>query len=232
MSLQNIATALDGLRRYQEELPYFERALAIYERTVGKDHPDVASVHQNMAGTLVGMGRYTDAIEQFRIALAIREKSLGADHPYVAEVECGLGEAMWYAKDYAHAIEHHRRALAMAEKTDEPNNPTLSCALTGVGRDLLSQHHAQAAIAPLERALALREKSGGDAVFLAMTQFALAEALLATGKDRTRALELAHKASESYVRGGAAWQKESDEVTSWLKARGASAHAGGLPEKQ
>jgi eukaryotic-like serine/threonine-protein kinase len=232
MSLQNIATALDGLRRYQEELPYFERALAIYERTVGKDHPDVATAHQNMAGALVGMGKYAEAIEQFQITLAMREKSLGPDHPYVAEVECSIGEAMWYAKDYAHALEHHRRALAMSEKAQEPNNPTLSCALTGVGRDLLSQHHAAAAIAPLERALTLREKGGGDAVFVAMTQFALAEALVALGKDRARALELAGKAQKSYLQGGAAWQKEGDEVASWLKAQGASVRGGGPTEKQ
>ena len=63
-----------------------KRALAIREKALGPDHPDVAVSLNNLAGLYAYQGRYADAEPLFKRALAIREKALGPDHPDVATI--------------------------------------------------------------------------------------------------------------------------------------------------
>ena len=70
--------------KYGEAEPLYRRALAIREKSLGSDHPQVATSLNNLAGLYHGQGKYDEAEPLFRRALAIREKSLGSDHPHVA----------------------------------------------------------------------------------------------------------------------------------------------------
>ena len=64
--------------------PLYKRALAIREKALGPDHPDVAKSLNNLAGLYREQGRYADAEPLFKRSLAIYEKALGPDHPDVA----------------------------------------------------------------------------------------------------------------------------------------------------
>jgi len=64
--------------------PLFRRALAIYEKSFGPDHLDVARGLNNLAALLSETNRLTEAESLFRRALGIDEKSFGPDHPKVA----------------------------------------------------------------------------------------------------------------------------------------------------
>src|SRR6266705_554827 len=67
--------------KYAEAVPLAQRALAIREKALGPDHPDVASLLNNLAELYRAQGRYADAEALFKRSLAIREKALGPDHP-------------------------------------------------------------------------------------------------------------------------------------------------------
>ena len=56
------------------------RALAIREKALGPEHPDVAQTLNLLALVYWGQGRYGDAVPLFEKALAIREKTLGPEH--------------------------------------------------------------------------------------------------------------------------------------------------------
>ena len=56
----------------------------IWERALGRDHPDVATSLNNLAGLYCAQERYAEAEPRFKRSLAIREKALGRDHPSVA----------------------------------------------------------------------------------------------------------------------------------------------------
>ena len=58
--------------------------LAIREKALGPDHPDVAKSLNNLAVLYDNEGRYAEAEPLYKRALAIREKALGPDHPDVA----------------------------------------------------------------------------------------------------------------------------------------------------
>ncbi len=51
--------------------PYLERALAIYEKALGPDHPDTATSLNNLGGLLQAMGDLAAARPYYERALAI-----------------------------------------------------------------------------------------------------------------------------------------------------------------
>ncbi len=60
--------------------------MAIFEKALGPDHPDVATSLNNLAELYRTQGQYAQAEPLYKRSLAIAEKSLGLDHPAVATV--------------------------------------------------------------------------------------------------------------------------------------------------
>ncbi len=69
---------------YAEAEPLCERALAVWEKALGPDHPDVALALHNVARLYLARAAYAEAEPLCERALAIVEKALGLDHPDVA----------------------------------------------------------------------------------------------------------------------------------------------------
>src|ERR1700738_4764673 len=70
--------------RYADAIPIAQRALAIREKALGRDHPDVATALSWLAVLYNSQGRYADAEPLYKRSLAIREQALGRAHPDVA----------------------------------------------------------------------------------------------------------------------------------------------------
>ena len=79
-SLSNLAGMYMDQGRYAEADPLFKRALAIDEKALGPEHPDVGQSLNNLAAVYLYQGRYGEAEPLFKRALAIDEKALGPDH--------------------------------------------------------------------------------------------------------------------------------------------------------
>ena len=67
--------------KYAEAEPLFERALAIKEKALGTEHPDVAAVLENYASLLCKMGKDAEAEELEARASTIRLKHLQSNPP-------------------------------------------------------------------------------------------------------------------------------------------------------
>jgi len=59
----------------------YQRSLTIDEKSLGPDHPSVATTLNNLAGLYESQGKYVEAEPLYQRSLAIRETSLGLDHP-------------------------------------------------------------------------------------------------------------------------------------------------------
>ena len=70
--------------QYAQAEPLYKRSLAIWEKALGPDHPDVATSLNNLAVLYHTQGQYAQAEPLYKRSLAIREKALGPDHPDVA----------------------------------------------------------------------------------------------------------------------------------------------------
>ena len=68
----------DNQGRYADAEPLYKRALAVREKTLGPDHPDVAQTLNNLALLYYNQGRYAEAEPLYKRALAIYEKALGS----------------------------------------------------------------------------------------------------------------------------------------------------------
>ena len=70
--------------RYVEAQLLLEKALAIHEKSLGPEHPDVAQSLNNLAALYNSQGQYAQAEPLYQRALNILQKSLPADHPNLA----------------------------------------------------------------------------------------------------------------------------------------------------
>ena len=155
------ATILQTIGNYAAAEPLYRRALAIYEKALGPDHPDVATSLNNLAGLLHDQGNYAAAEPLYRRALAIDEKALGPDHPGVAIDLNNLALLLKTQGNYAAAEPLYRRALAIKEKALGPDHPGVATSLNNLASLLHDQGNYAAAEPLYRRALAIREKALG-----------------------------------------------------------------------
>src|SRR5256712_11563527 len=81
--LNQEATAIRSSGKFSEAVPLVQRALAIQEKILGPEHPDVAASLDNLAGLYRDQGKYAEAELLYRRAAAGREEGLGAEEPGV-----------------------------------------------------------------------------------------------------------------------------------------------------
>src|ERR1019366_8744336 len=103
MVLNNTALSLEEAGDYASAEPLLRRALAINEKALGPDHPNVATALNNLAELLQEKGDYTRAEPLLRRALAINEKALDPDHPDVARDLNNLAALLYAKGDHAEA---------------------------------------------------------------------------------------------------------------------------------
>jgi Tfp pilus assembly protein PilF len=95
--------------------------LAILEKALGPDHPDVANSLNNLAALYQKQGRNADAEPLYKQSVAILERSLGPDHPEIATNLNNLG-ALYKAQGRdADAELLYARSLMIQKKAAQSN---------------------------------------------------------------------------------------------------------------
>ena len=160
--LHQQAEELYNQGQYAAAIPLAERALAIREKLLGQEHPDVAESLNNLAVLYREQGNYAQAEPLFQRALAIREKAFGQEHPDFAESLNNLGELYRLQGNYTQAEPLFQRALAIREKVLGQQHPDFAESLHNLAvLYWLQGNYAQAELLS-QRALAIREKAFGQ----------------------------------------------------------------------
>ena len=136
----------------------YRRSLAIREKALGPDHPDVAISLNNLAALLMDQAQYAEAEPLYRRSLAINEKALGLDHPDVAMSLNNLAGLLDDQGQYTAAEPLYRRSLAIREKVLGPDHPDVAISLNNLAGLLRHQGQYAAAVPLLRRSLAINEK--------------------------------------------------------------------------
>src|SRR5271165_960616 len=159
--MNQLGLLLKTKARHAEAEPLYRRALAIFEKSFGRDHPDVAGGLNNLALLLTATNRHAEAEPLYRRALTIDEKSFGPDHPRVATGLNNLALLLEATNRHAEAEPLYRRALAIYEKSLGPDHPDVATGLNNLAL-LLTATNRHAEAEPLSRrSLAIDEKSFG-----------------------------------------------------------------------
>ena len=147
--------------QYAEAELLFKRTLAIRERVLGAEHPDVAMSLNNLAALYDQQGRYSEAEPLFNGALSIRERILGWDHLDVALILNNLAALYDSQGRYPEAEPLYERSLDIRERALGPYHPGVATSLNNLAS--LYNHQGRYAEAErlLERSLAIREQALG-----------------------------------------------------------------------
>ncbi len=79
--LNQLGYYLDDRAQYEEAEPLYHRAIVIGEKTLGPEHPGLATHLNNLASLYRDQGKYEEAEPLFKWALAIYEQKFGSAHP-------------------------------------------------------------------------------------------------------------------------------------------------------
>jgi tetratricopeptide (TPR) repeat protein len=107
--------------QYTEAEPLYQRALAVDEKRLEPDHPNVATRLNNLAQLYYDLGRYPEAEPLMQRALAIDEKTFGPDHPKIAAMLNNLAVLYWNQGRYVEAEPLMQRARAIRAKYTHGN---------------------------------------------------------------------------------------------------------------
>jgi serine/threonine-protein kinase len=195
----------------------FKESLVLKEKVLGRNHPDVGLAEGNLAISLAEMGRHEEALAHIESAIKIVERGLGAAHPDFAVQLNNQGEILNALHRYAEARAVFERSQQVFARELGSENRGLADSLTGMGISYLDEGEAASAIHFLERARQIRTTRETNPAKRAEADFALARALWASNKDRTRARLLADEARSDYARAGE--KLKSNEVEAWLRDR-------------
>lgn len=110
--MNNLAQVLKSEGREADAEPLIKRSLAIREKALGRDHPDVARSLNNLADLYQRQGRYADAEPVFKRALAIREQAVGPNHPDTVASVNNLASLYQAEGDSADALPLVERMIA------------------------------------------------------------------------------------------------------------------------
>jgi tetratricopeptide (TPR) repeat protein/predicted Ser/Thr protein kinase len=212
-----LARVLDARGKHDEALATMSAALTSARAVYPSTDPALVPMLEALAQSHAAHGDHRDAVAQTQTILELQRARLG-DHPQVAEVLHEIGGTLEAAGSDDDARDHHTQALRMWERTRGKDHPDLAFALTSLGLLDVRTGDAETAVDRLERALKLRGGRGLDPNLLARTQFALAQALHATGGDHPRARELATKARDTFAKGKRPDPKSAKDVERWLVA--------------
>jgi class 3 adenylate cyclase/Tfp pilus assembly protein PilF len=135
------------------------RALAIQEKVLGPEHPDLAKSLSNLAIAFWHQGHYAESESHTARSLAILEKALGPEHPRVAGALNDLAVVCQEQARHVEAESLHTRALAIRERAFGPDHPNVAFSLNNLANLYAGQERFAEAEPLHARALAIREKA-------------------------------------------------------------------------
>ena len=160
--LNDICTQFYNAGRFDDAIEPCQRALAIREKTLGSEHPDVATSLNNLAELYRMKGDYEKAEPLYQRALVKYEKAFGSDHPYVANTLNNLAKLYEAKVDYGKAEPLYQHALAIFEKALGSNSLYVAEPLNNLARLYEAKGDYEKAEPLYQRALAIREKALGN----------------------------------------------------------------------
>ncbi len=159
--LNQTALYLEARASHAEAEPIYQRAIAIGERTLGPDHPDLAKRLNNLANVCSTTGRLAEAEPLYRRAIAIGEKTLGLEHPNLATWLNNLANLYQATGRLAEAEPLFECALDIREKAVGPEHPDVATSLNNLAALYRDTGRLAEAEQLYGRAIAIGEKTIG-----------------------------------------------------------------------
>jgi serine/threonine-protein kinase len=199
-------------------------ALALKQRTLGPNHPDVGLSLATMGALFEELGDSAGALDAAEKFLETYRGAYGDDSPLLAHPLFNRATALALGGRHAEAEKDLRDAITRWTSLLGPDHSLIGHGLTALGKSLIELDRAREAVPILERAVRIRERAEPLKEPVAESRFALARARWRAGRqdEETRALVVA--ARDTY-RASPKHAREAAEIDAWLAA---NARSGGV----
>ncbi|CAF4085708.1 unnamed protein product [Adineta steineri] len=144
---------------YSEALTYYEKTLAIYQKTLPSNHLNLAYSYNNIGLLYYNMGDYPEALSFQEKALEIRQQSLPSNHRNLGVSYNNIGNVYDSMDDYPKALLSHEKALAIKQQSLPSNHPDLGASYNNIGNVYDNMGDYPKALSYYEKALAIRQQS-------------------------------------------------------------------------
>ncbi|HXP97406.1 MAG TPA: tetratricopeptide repeat protein, partial [Telmatospirillum sp.] len=151
------ATDLNKQGRSAEALPLAKQVLAIFEKALGPNHPNVAVALGNLAQIYVQQKQYDLAEPLYKRCLAILEKERESGHPDLGFVLANFADLYARQHRWPEAEPLYKRSLSILEKALGPNDPNVMIVLNNLADLYRSQWRYPEAEALLKGRVAPRQ---------------------------------------------------------------------------
>jgi tetratricopeptide (TPR) repeat protein len=147
--------------RYKEAEPLLLQMLAVCERVLEPDHPEMAMFLNDVALLYDAQGRYDQAEMLYQRSLGIAENTFGPGHPNMAIGLNNLAALYKNLGKYEQAEALHLRSLAIKEAAFGPDHLELAVSLNNLAVIYECMHKYDLAEAYYQRSLAIKEAALG-----------------------------------------------------------------------
>jgi eukaryotic-like serine/threonine-protein kinase len=199
-------------------------ALALKQRVLGPNHPDVGLSLATMGALFEELDDSAGALDAAERFLETYRGAYGTDSPLLAHPIFNRATALALRGRHAEAEQDLRDAIARWTSLLGPDHPLIGHGLTALGKSLIELERAGEAIPLLERAVRVRERAEPLKEFVAESRFALARARWRAGRQDEETRGLAVAARDTY-RASSEHAREAAEADAWLAA---NARSGGV----
>ncbi len=114
-------------------LEYYEKAMSVYEKIHGKEHPKIAISNTNIGMMYLGLKLYGDAVNNFENAQSIWRKIYPDGHPNQALALVNLGLTYKAMGDKKVSLAYFEKALAIYKKSYGEKHHDISNVLNQIG---------------------------------------------------------------------------------------------------
>src|SRR5712692_5306626 len=160
--LHRMGEYLQARAQYAEGEPIYQKALALHERLLGPDHPEIAQTLSGLASLYYEQGEYEQAEPLYQRALAICEQAQGTRHVEVANILNELALLYNAQGKYEQTEPLYRRALHIFEQALGQEHPHVATSLNGLALLYRDQGKYEQAEPLYQRALDIREQALGQ----------------------------------------------------------------------
>ena len=194
ITYNNIACVYKAKGEHDSAIEFSNKALAIQEAKLGKDHTSTATTYNNIANIYQYKGEYDRAIDFYNKALAITEAKLGKDHTSTASSYNNIACVYKAKGEHDSAIEFSNKALAIQEAKLGKDHTSTASTYNNIAGVYQAKGEYDRAIEFYNKALAIQEaKLGKDHTSTATTYNNIASVYQDKG-DYDKAIELYNKA--------------------------------------
>ncbi|CAF4194064.1 unnamed protein product [Adineta steineri] len=119
--------------KYEEALTFYEKSLAIDQKILPSNHPNLAISYNNIGLVHKNMRNYSEALSSHEKALEIKQQSLPSNHPNLAISYNNIGIVYKNMGNYTKALFYYEKDLEISKQSLPPNHPDLAGSYNNIG---------------------------------------------------------------------------------------------------